>query len=99
MGLFSRKQAVQPVFVRERQRAYAPHCDQRVLHAPGECAYCDGYDDWQRLREMWGINFTGHDDERKLLCPSELARPLEIINKWAGNRPRSMVQIIEDEPF
>jgi hypothetical protein len=77
-------------------RAFAPHCDQRVLHAPGECAYCDHYDDWQALRELWGINFTGHQDDGKVPCPSEVARPLEKIYRWPGNQPRSMVQIIEE---
>jgi len=37
-----------------------PHCDQRVLHALGECEYCDRHPEWQALREAWGIAFTGH---------------------------------------
>jgi hypothetical protein len=37
-----------------------PHCDSAVLHAPGECEYCDGRPEWQSLREAWGIAFTGH---------------------------------------
>lgn len=37
-----------------------PHCDQRILHTKGECRYCDGYPEWQKLREVWGIAFTGH---------------------------------------
>lgn len=37
-----------------------PHCDQRILHAPGECEYCNDHPDWQALREAWGIAFTGH---------------------------------------
>lgn len=37
-----------------------PHCDQRVLHRPGECRYCDLHPEWQELRERWGIAFTGH---------------------------------------
>ena len=37
-----------------------PHCDQRILHAPGECQWCDEYPKWQKLREAWGIAFTGH---------------------------------------
>lgn len=37
-----------------------PHCDARVLHAPGECEYCDRHADWQELRQAWGIAFTGH---------------------------------------
>jgi hypothetical protein len=37
-----------------------PHCDQRILHAPGECEFCDEREDWQALRKAWGIAFTGH---------------------------------------
>lgn len=40
--------------------AQFPHCDQRILHAPSECEYCDGHPEWQALREAWGIAFTGH---------------------------------------
>lgn len=36
-----------------------PHCDQRVLHAKGRCEFCDRHPDWQKLREAWGIAFTG----------------------------------------
>jgi hypothetical protein len=64
------------------------HCDSRVLHAPGECKYCDKYGaDWQQYREMAGINFTGHYDDDKVLCPSEHLRTVETINLWPGNRP------------
>lgn len=37
-----------------------PHCDQRILHAPGECEFCDACPQWQQLRKAWGIAFTGH---------------------------------------
>lgn len=37
-----------------------PHCDQRILHKPGECEFCDEHPDWQELRKAWGIAFTGH---------------------------------------
>ena len=40
--------------------AQFPHCDTRVLHAPGECEFCDGQPVWQALRRAWGIAFTGH---------------------------------------
>ena len=79
-----------------------PHCDQKVLHAPGECEYCDAHPEWQELREAWGIAYTGHSYEiidekdwegnptQRILvpCPSELERPLEVINKWHGNVPK-----------
>lgn len=44
----------------EYEIAQFPHCDQRILHAPGECEYCDGHPEWQALREAWGIAYTGH---------------------------------------
>lgn len=69
------------------KRAFAPHCDQSVLHAPGMCGFCDQYPDWQEMRSMWGINYTGKYSEDKVLCPSEHRRPLGKINLWPGNRP------------
>lgn len=65
--------------------AVAPHCDMKVLHAPGECEYCDHYPHYQALRDLWQINFTGHHDADKAVCPSEQARPLEVIESWPGN--------------
>ena len=63
-----------------------PHCDARILHAPGECKYCDYYPSAQAARVTEGVNFTGHYDDDKELCPSEAERPLPIIEKWPGNR-------------
>lgn len=51
-------------------RATAPHCDFRVLHAPGDCEYCDQYPDWQEYRKIAQINFTNQFDPDKLICPS-----------------------------
>jgi hypothetical protein len=74
-----------------------PHCDTRVLHAPGECEYCDRHEDWQMLRERWGIAFTGHppQDEdlhglirKQLPCPADYNRPPESPSdhrRWYGN--------------
>lgn len=69
--------------------ATMPHCDSAVLHAPGECEYCDAYPSWQEARQAWGIAFTGHPptDEQPLPCPSETHRDLDTINRWPGNRP------------
>lgn len=73
-----------------------PHCDGRVLHAPGECTICDEYARaLQKLRMVWNINFTGHHEEVSadgtwmLPCPAEVARPLSIINQWGGNTPKT----------
>lgn len=66
-----------------------PHCDSNVLHAPGECVYCDGQPGLQSLRERLGINFTGHYDEDKEPCPAEMHRDLDTINRWPGNTPRT----------
>lgn len=64
-----------------------PHCDQRVLHSPGTCKYCDEYPEWQDARNMWDINFTGEHDPNKTLCPSEAKRDIDTIERWPGNRP------------
>lgn len=64
----------------ERERAFAPHCDARILHAPGECWTCDLYPDWQALREKWAIAFTGQTPLsgvacNQLPCPADYNRP------------------------
>lgn len=64
----------------EGERAFAPHCDARILHAPGECWACDLYPDWQELREKWGIAFTGRAPltgvaGNQLPCPADFNRP------------------------
>ena len=56
-----------------------PHCDQRILHAPGECDYCDECPEWQQLRLDWGICFTGHEPDgfnTWVRCPADVARPV-----------------------
>jgi hypothetical protein len=55
------------------------------LHAPGECRYCDEYSDWQELRLLWRINFTGEHDENKAPCPSTAFRSEDGVNRWGGN--------------
>jgi len=55
-----------------------PHGDRRILHAPGECRYCDKFEDWQALRQLWGIAFTGYTPEgTELPCPADHARERE----------------------
>jgi len=63
-----------------------PHCDARVLHAPGECQFCDMHPDWQELRVTWNINFTGKNERGKTQCPAEQVRKLRDIENWGGNR-------------
>jgi hypothetical protein len=56
-----------------------PHCDQRILHAPGECEYCDMNPEWQQLRIDWCICFTGHKPDGRdtfVPCPADAARPV-----------------------
>lgn len=74
--------------------AQFPHCDQRVLHAPGECEFCDWHPEWQELRQAWGIAFTGHPPagQEVLPCPADAARPAGASNdhrRWGGNKPTS----------
>lgn len=66
-----------------------PHCDSRILHAPGECKYCDKYPDWQTLRVTWKIAFTGHPPQLgETMCPTDLAvlfGERGDYNEWGGN--------------
>jgi hypothetical protein len=87
----------------EDGRSFAPHCDQRVLHRPGVCWACDLYPDWQKLRELWGIAFTGHEPKtetlgegsysftrKELPCPADFNRPPGSSSdhrRWPNNRP------------
>lgn len=64
-----------------------PHCDSKVLHAPGECSVCDDFPYAQKLRVMWNINFTGHSDLEKLPCPAEVVRGTDC-QRWPGNQAK-----------
>jgi hypothetical protein len=68
-----------------------PHCDQDVLHAPGECEYCDKNPGWQLLRKLWGVAFTGHPPANgELPCPSDHRRGTGQAHVWGGNRPANI---------
>lgn len=63
------------------------HCDQRVLHEPGLCEYCDEYPEAQAKRVELGVNFTSLNDPNLLPCPADKARPVTNLYSWAGNHP------------
>lgn len=65
----------------------AAHCDPTVVHAPGECEYCDLYPYRQALMDLWRVNFTGHSDPDRLPSLAEQRRPLDRIEHWPGNVP------------
>lgn len=76
----------------EEARRYAkpgvpPHCDADVVHAPGECVFCDVTEGIQAAREAAGTNYTGHTDPDKLPCPSDARRGVGGAHVWGGNRP------------
>ena len=73
-------------------RAVMPHCDNKILHAPGECEVCDKYSDWQEARKNMGINFTGHNDENKGPCPADYLRG-DNHQLWLNNRRYQSRQI------
>jgi hypothetical protein len=83
----------------------APHCDDKVLHAPGKCKYCDAFPTAQANRITDNINFTGEGDPNKKQCPAEVRRSAATIHRWYGNVPvpegtvvPSMWGIPEEEP-
>lgn len=66
-----------------------PHCDQRVLHAPGECEFCDMHSEWQELRKAWGISFTGHAPQGSLpTCGQPILRGKHYYPGAVCLRPR-----------
>lgn len=71
----------------ETGRAHAPHCDSSILHAPGECRYCDMYPEWQEYRKVARIAFTNEMAEGKAPCPSVWYRSPEVRDLWHGNVP------------
>lgn len=65
-----------------------PHCDMDVLHAPGECEYCDRYPERQTKRREARVAFTGHKPRRgERECPSDKRRGKGGAHVWPGNRP------------
>lgn len=73
-----------------------PHCDARVLHAPGTCSMCDEFPLLQRAREIWGIAFTGEEPGDRLPCPAETQRSASRIHEWPGNRPEQWTPGVDD---
>ena len=63
-----------------------PHCDTKILHAPGECHHCNLYPEYQRYRQVAGINFTGESNANKAPCPSLWNRTAEQRDNWEGNK-------------
>lgn len=64
-----------------------PHCDAAILHRPGTCEYCDIYPDWQALRLVWGVAFTGETPTTdQIACPSDFRRPWGRAALWPGNQ-------------
>jgi hypothetical protein len=62
-----------------------PHCDAAILHAPGVCEYCDEYPQWQELRMVWRVNFTGEMLAGMTPCPSVWFRDPLVRDLWGGN--------------
>jgi hypothetical protein len=74
-------------------RVQFPHCDPRILHAPSECEFCDLHPEWQYLRQIWGIAFTGWEPEYKELPdPATHARGYQNANAWSGNKAKPVVK-------
>lgn len=93
MRWFSKRGKTSWEDVERRERAYLtsaingeaegityPHCNPRILHAPGHCEYCDRHPVLQQARVNLGVNFTGQSDPAKDKCPSGFTT-----NLWAGN--------------
>lgn len=62
-----------------------PHCDARILHAPGECEFCDLHPEWQELCKAWMVAFTGHEPKTSLHAGTQVPCPADF-NRPAGSR-------------
>lgn len=82
---FTRKKVWTPVDPHP-EMPVAPHCDSLILHAPGECKFCDVYPSWQQGRMQGRVNFTNHHDSDLAECPSTWRRDDETRDRWPGNR-------------
>lgn len=91
---------LEPKILTQKPIRQFPHCDPRVLHAPGECKYCDKHPDWQQLRITWGICFTGYEPSQKkeLPCPAWFARG-DNCQKWSGNIARRPIVREDDDDW
>lgn len=67
-----------------------PHCDARILHAPGACEHCDR-SGLQRARSAWGIAYSGEAPTAgQVPCPADAAVAAGErgdYNRWPGNTP------------
>lgn len=76
-----------------------PHCDTRVLHAPGECEYCDQCPDAQAQRIQCGVAFSGHEPEGdEIPCPADAAvanGERGDYNRWPGNTPEGYPPLVK----
>ena len=79
--------------------AQFPHCDQRILHAPSECEFCDGHPEWQELRKAWGIAFTGYRPRITLPeCGKKVSRPgLAFSCRQARGHDGDCLPVLEHE--
>lgn len=73
----------------DEERAWAPHCDTTILHAPGKCVYCDHFPDFQHYRHFMRVAFTNSAEAEgtKLIAPdpSLWFRTAEVRDRWNGN--------------
>lgn len=88
---------VEPTGRSDGPTAYAPHCDSSILHAPGECRFCDEFPAWQAYRAVARVNFTGHAEEGLAPCPSEHFRSPATRDRWHGNVAVGHNKVILDE--
>ena len=71
-----------------------PHCDMRVLHAPGVCRYCDDprLDEWRKYRTKKKILYTGElPRDGWTMCPAQAERGMDSLNRWPGNEPADAI--------
>lgn len=73
-----------------------PHCDDLIVHRPGDCSICDDTaEELQTLRIRHNVNFTGESDPSKLPDPATESRDLQTMNRWPGNQRSGTFEILQ----
>jgi hypothetical protein len=70
-------------FIEERE--IVVHCDNRVLHSPGVCVYCDKYPEAQAFRKGLHMKFTDELEPDEAILPGQ-ERTRASADRWGGNQ-------------
>lgn len=78
-----------------------PHCNMQVVHAPGECYYCDKFPHLQRAREASGGPFTPNESNGwsgNVAAPQGAVHTHMGFSYIVGSGPEGVIETPFDDP-